>query len=110
MFDKLTERERQEEGRGKSGVVTGFTAKNNLTGEEMPVWISDLVLMKVGTGAVVGVPGHDLRDFEFAATMKLPVKRVVIGPDGDATEIVRSEQVQEEAVAADIATNRACLI
>ena len=54
----------------------------------MPIWVSDFVLRGFGTGAVVGVPGHDRRDFEFAQTFKLPVKRVVVAPDGDGTDII----------------------
>lgn len=91
-----SELERQEEGRLKTGAFTGFYVKNELTGEEMPVWVSDFVLMHFGTGAVVGVPGHDMRDFEFAKTFNIPIKRVVVGPDGDTSEITRPEQVQEE--------------
>jgi leucyl-tRNA synthetase len=89
--------ERQEEGRLKTGVFTGLYVKNELTGEDMPVWVSDFVLAGFGTGAVVGVPGHDMRDFQFAATFEIPVKRVVVGADGDTGEITKPEQVQEAA-------------
>ncbi len=92
-----SEVERQEEGRNKTGVFTGLVAKNQLTGRNMPVWVSDFVLAGFGTGAVVGVPGHDMRDFEFARQFDLPILRVVDGPDGDNSEITRPEQVQEEA-------------
>src|SRR5207302_474700 len=91
-----TEIERLEEGRKKTGVLTGFYVKNELTGKDMPVWVSDFVLAEFGTGAVVGVPGHDLRDFEFAKEFNLPIVRVVVGEDGDTSEITRPEQVQEE--------------
>ncbi len=94
---KKSEIERIAEGREKRGVFTGFYGINQLTGKRMPIWVSDFVLASVGTGAVVGVPGHDKRDFEFAKEYNLPVVRVVVGPDGDRTEIVRIEQVQEEA-------------
>lgn len=94
---RKTELERQEEGRKKTGVFTGFTAKNNLNGAELPVWVSDFVLAGFGTGAVVGVPGHDLRDFEFATTFNLPIKRVVVSADGDDSEITSAAQVQEES-------------
>ncbi|MBU1931832.1 leucine--tRNA ligase [Patescibacteria group bacterium] len=90
-----SELERITEGRKKTGVFTGLYALNNLNGKKMPIWVSDFVLMSVGTGAVIGVPGHDLRDFEFAQQFKLPVVRVVVGSDGDKSEITRSEQVQE---------------
>ncbi|HLC93999.1 MAG TPA: leucine--tRNA ligase [Patescibacteria group bacterium] len=91
-----TEIERQAEGRKKTGIFTGFYAVNNLNGKLLPIWISDFVLPHVGTGAVVGVPGHDLRDFEFATTFDLPVIRVVVGKDGDTSEITRLEDVQEK--------------
>ncbi|HEX5798272.1 MAG TPA: leucine--tRNA ligase, partial [Candidatus Saccharimonadales bacterium] len=91
-----SEIERQEEGRKKTGAFTGFHAKNELTGKDMPIWVSDFVLAGFGTGAVVGVPGHDLRDFEFANEFDLPVIRVVVGSDGDKSEITKPEQVQEE--------------
>lgn len=90
-----TEVERMLEGRKKTGVFTGFYAKNNLNNKLLPVWISDFVLPEVGTGAVVGVPGHDKRDFEFAQTFKLPVVRVVTAKDGDSSEIKTIDQVQE---------------
>lgn len=91
-----TEIERIAEGRKKTGVFTGSYAINNLNGEKLPIWVSDFVLMSVGTGAVIGVPGHDLRDFEFAKEFDLPIKRVVMGTDGDTSEITGSSQVQEE--------------
>jgi leucyl-tRNA synthetase len=62
----------------------------------MPLYISNFVLMEFGTGAVVGVPGHDKRDFEFAQEFSLPVARVVLGKNGDTSPITRIEQVQEE--------------
>jgi leucyl-tRNA synthetase len=89
--------ERQEEGRLKTGVFTGLYAKNQLTGEDMPIWVSDFVLAGFGTGAVVGVPGHDMRDFQFATTFDIPIKRVVVGSDGDAGPITDEKQVQEAA-------------
>jgi leucyl-tRNA synthetase len=92
-----SEIERQEEGRKKTGAFTGFYAKNELNGIDIPIWVSDFVLAGFGTGAVVGVPGHDLRDFEFAREFDIPVVRVVVGPDGDKSEITRAEQVQEES-------------
>ncbi len=84
------------EGRKKTGVFTELYCINQLNNYKMPVFVSDFVVMDVGTGAVVGVPGHDKRDFEFALAMKLPVLRVVVGSDGDKSEITKIEQVQEE--------------
>ncbi len=92
-----SELERQEERRLKTGVFTGLYVENPLTGKKLPVWVSDFVLAGFGTGAVVGVPGHDMRDFEFAKQFDLPIERVVIGPDGDTSPITKSEQVQERA-------------
>jgi len=69
--------DRIAEGKKKTGVFTGLYAINDLTGKEMPIYVTDFVLMEVGTGAVVGVPGHDKRDFEFAKEFKLPVIKVI---------------------------------
>ncbi|MES3034640.1 MAG: leucine--tRNA ligase [Gemmatimonadota bacterium] len=68
----------------KTGVFTGAEAINPATGQPIPVWIADYVLMEYGTGAVMGVPGHDERDFEFAQKFDLPIIRVVAGADDDA--------------------------
>jgi leucyl-tRNA synthetase len=65
--------------REKSGVFTGSYARNPATGESVPIWVSDYVLMEYGTGAIMGVPGHDDRDFGFARQFGLPVVRVVAG-------------------------------
>lgn len=91
-----TDVERQQEGKKKSGVFTGHYVINNLNNKKLPVWVSDFVLAGVGTGAVVGVPGHDLRDFEFASAYDIEIVRVVEAADGDTSPITKSEQVQEE--------------
>ena len=93
---RKTDAERLAEGKEKTGVFTGLCAINQLTGKKMPMYVSDFVLGSVGTGAVVGVPGHDVRDFEFAQKMGLEVIRVVVGSDGDTSPITKIEQVQEE--------------
>ena len=61
----------------KKGVPTGFNVRHPLTGEEVPVWIGNYVLMSYGEGAVMGVPAHDERDFAFAKKYDLPIKQVV---------------------------------
>ncbi|MEK7532880.1 MAG: leucine--tRNA ligase [Patescibacteria group bacterium] len=94
---KMSPEDRIAQGRKKTGIATGLYCLNQLTGYTMPLYVSDFVVMGVGTGAVVGVPGHDLRDFEFAQVMKIPAVRVVVGPDGDTSEITKPEQVQEDA-------------
>lgn len=90
-----SEEDRIAQGRAKTGAFTGSYAINNLNGKKMPIWVSDFVLGNVGTGALVGVPGHDIRDFEFAREFNLEVIRVVVGSDGDSSEITKPEQVQE---------------
>jgi leucyl-tRNA synthetase len=69
----------------KTGVFTGSYAVNPATEKRIPIWISDYVLMEYGTGAIMGVPGHDQRDFEFATKFDLPIVRVVCGEREDAT-------------------------
>lgn len=93
---KKSELDRIAEGTTKTGVFTGLYAINHLTGYKMPIWVSDFVLTGVGTGAVVGVPGHDKRDFQFAQKFGLKIIRVVVASDEDKTEITKIEQVQEE--------------
>jgi leucyl-tRNA synthetase len=92
---KKTDDERMDERRRKTGAFTGLYCINQLTGRKMPIFATDFVLMSVGTGAVVGVPGHDIRDFEFAEEFDIPVVRVVVGSDGDKSHISSKEQVQE---------------
>lgn len=75
---KLSEVDRQLEDREKTGVFTGSYVVNPFNGEQVPIWISDYVIYGYGTGAVMAVPAHDERDFEFAKKFKLPVKEVVI--------------------------------
>ena len=67
----------------KTGVFTGSYAINPATVKPIPIWISDYVLMEYGTGAIMGVPGHDQRDFEFATKFELPIVRVVCGERED---------------------------
>jgi leucyl-tRNA synthetase len=73
--------EREDAGREKTGVFTGAYAVNPVNEERVPIWIADYVLMTYGTGAIMAVPAHDQRDFEFARKYGLPV-RVVIQPAG----------------------------
>jgi leucyl-tRNA synthetase len=73
---------RSERTTGKEGVPTGAFCRHPLTGERLPIWVANFVLMDYGTGAVMGVPAHDQRDFEFARAFGLPV-RVVVQPDGE---------------------------
>ena len=75
---------RQKVEKEKTGVPLGALCLNPATGEPIPVWVADYVLMEYGTGAVMAVPGHDERDFEFATRFGLPIARVVAAPGEDA--------------------------
>ena len=66
----------------KIGMDTGLTVTHPLTGEEVPVWVANYVLMSYGSGAVMAVPAHDERDYEFAVKYNLPIKQVINTPDG----------------------------
>jgi len=77
--------ERTELAKDKTGVFTGAYAINPVNGEKIPIWIADYVLISYGTGAIMAVPAHDTRDFEFATKFKLPIVQVVQPPD-DKTE------------------------
>jgi leucyl-tRNA synthetase len=64
------------------GAATGAYAINPLNGEKVPIWVADYVLITYGTGAIMAVPGHDQRDFDFARQFGLPIRRVIAPPDG----------------------------
>ena len=74
--------ERTELAKEKSGVFTGAYATNPVNGQQIPVWVADYVLWGYGTGAIMAVPAHDVRDFEFATKFGLPIVQVVQPPEG----------------------------
>ena len=76
--------ERGAEDREKTGVPLGRSVVNPVNGEEIPMFVADYVLMEYGTGAIMAVPGHDSRDYDFAKKFDLPVKRVIEGSDPEA--------------------------
>ncbi|HCA88569.1 MAG TPA: leucine--tRNA ligase [Streptomyces sp.] len=78
--------ERQAEAKDKTGVFTGAYATNPVSGERVPVFIADYVLMGYGTGAIMAVPAHDSRDFAFARAFELPMRCVVQPSDGRGTD------------------------
>lgn len=92
-----SDRERTEGDRAKTGVDTGAVAINPVTGKPIPIWIADYVLATYGTGAIMAVPAHDDRDFEFAVQYSLPVVAVVEPP---------SDHPQRE----EILAGKACFI
>ncbi|RPJ03059.1 MAG: leucine--tRNA ligase [Chloroflexi bacterium] len=79
---RKTEIDRTAEGKEKTGVFTGGYAINPVNGARIPVWIADYVLISYGSGAIMAVPAHDERDFEFALKFGLPIVPVIARPDG----------------------------
>jgi leucyl-tRNA synthetase len=90
--------ERQAAEKDKSGVFTGAYAINPVNDEEIPIWISDYVLIGYGTGAIMAVPGHDERDWEFATKFHLPIVEVVKPASGQQID-VSAEAFAEEGIA-----------
>lgn len=80
---KVTDHDAEVE---KEGVDTGLKAVNPFSGEELPIWAANYVLIEYGTGAVMSVPAHDERDFEFAKKYDLPIKTVIQGASGEPSE------------------------
>jgi leucyl-tRNA synthetase len=76
--------ERGAEDRAKTGVPLGRSVVNPVNGEEIPMFVADYVLMEYGTGAIMAVPAHDTRDYEFATAFELPIRRVIEGVDAEA--------------------------
>ena len=74
---KRSEIERMSEGKEKTGVPTGSYAINPANGERIPIWVADYVLWGYGTGAIMAVPAHDTRDYEFASKFDLPIVQVI---------------------------------
>ena len=85
--------DRTDLAKDKTGVSTGAYAVNPVNDEKIPIWISDYVLISYGTGAIMAVPAHDERDFEFANTFALPIIPVVEPPDAEAAEAVRQRRL-----------------
>jgi len=94
-----SELERTSEDKPKRGISTGGVAINPFSGEEVPIWIADYVLYEYGTGAVMGVPAHDVRDFKFAKNYDLPIDFVISSPDDvagfDLTPISEIDEVTQ---------------
>ncbi|MFL5850032.1 MAG: leucine--tRNA ligase [Solirubrobacterales bacterium] len=78
-----TAEERSDTDRRKTGVPLGRTVTNPVNGDQIPMFVADYVLMEYGTGAIMAVPAHDERDYEFARVFDLPIRRVVAGPGDD---------------------------
>ena len=97
MAARKSDFERTELAKDKTGIcIDGLTAINPVNGKKIPIWISDYVLMTYGTGAIMAVPAHDQRDWEFAKKFDLPMIQVVAGKDGAEVNL-------EEAAFTDVA-------
>ncbi|HVT43310.1 MAG TPA: leucine--tRNA ligase [Thermoanaerobaculia bacterium] len=97
----LSALQRQSEQEGKEGRFTGKVAINPFTGEEIPIWLGNFVLPQYGTGAIMSVPAHDQRDFEFARQYDLPI-RVVVAVDGVIPDpAAMTEAVSNDGVSVD---------
>ncbi|MEH1856404.1 MAG: leucine--tRNA ligase [Nostoc sp.] len=103
-----SELERTAEDKPKRGIPTGGKAINPFTGEEVPIWIADYVLYEYGTGAVMGVPAHDVRDFKFAKNYDLPIDFVIVSPDDVAGfDLTPTSEIDEVTQLIQIEYNQA---
>lgn len=93
---RQSELQRESTEKEKTGVFTGSYAINPVNNQRIPIWIADYVLMSYGTGAIMAVPAHDQRDFEFALKFGLPILPVIAHPDRLAKSFVVSNSVDEE--------------
>ncbi|KKK44787.1 hypothetical protein LCGC14_3166550, partial [marine sediment metagenome] len=83
----------------KKGIATGFFATHPLTGEQVPIWVANFVLMHYGSGAVMAVPAHDQRDYEFATAYGLDIKQVIAPAAGSELEVnLKDEAFTEKGV------------
>jgi len=96
LSKKKSELERTSLEKQKTGVFTGSHVVNPVNDEKVPVWVADYVIATYGTGAVMGVPGSDLRDFEFAKKFDLPIVRVIGSSKNDQSEVLSDKDVLEE--------------
>ena len=87
---RQTDIERLSTEKEKTGVFTGAYATNRLNGERVPIWIADYVLLSYGTGAVMAVPAHDTRDFEFAKKFGIPIRTVIAPPGWSSGELAEA--------------------
>ncbi len=94
---RKTDLERTDLSRDKTGVFTGAYAINPVNAERVPVWVADYILMGYGTGAIMAVPAHDQRDFDFAKKFGLPIRRVIAEPGVEAGGSEGAEAPLEEA-------------
>jgi len=104
-ISKKSDLERTELSKEKTGVFTGGFAINPVNGEKIPVWIADYVLASYGTGAIMAVPAHDTRDFEFATKFNLPIVQVVEPPSGKDWKGFTDDGVAINSASSEISLN-----
>ena len=104
-ISKKSDLERTELSKEKTGVFTGGFAINPVNGEKIPVWIADYVLASYGTGAIMAVPAHDTRDFEFATKFNLPIVQVVEPPSGKDWKGFTDDGVAVNSASQEISLN-----
>ncbi|MBV8822660.1 MAG: leucine--tRNA ligase, partial [Ktedonobacteraceae bacterium] len=92
---RMTEIERMSAEKEKTGVFTGAYVTNPVSGEKVPVWIADYVLMGYGAGAIMGVPAHDQRDFEFARRFGIAIREVIRAQDEEVSDPVSWTEAKE---------------
>jgi leucyl-tRNA synthetase len=92
---RMTEIERMSAEKEKTGIFTGGYVTNPVSGEKVPVWISDYVLMSYGSGAIMGVPAHDQRDFAFARKFGIPIREVIRPEDEQPSDPETWTQAKE---------------
>ena len=115
QIDELLEQQKRAKEAGdlgaieKHGIPTGRFAINPFNGEAVPIWVANYILADYGTGAIMSVPAHDERDFEFATKYGLPIKRV-IAPNVDTDDLPLPYLGEDEAVLIDSGewTGEAC--
>jgi leucyl-tRNA synthetase len=91
----MTEIERMSTEKEKTGVFTGAYVTNPVSGDKIPVWIADYVLMSYGSGAIMAVPAHDQRDFEFARKFEIPIREVIRAEEDEASDPATWESAKE---------------
>ncbi len=100
---------RTDEKQEKEGIFTGAYAVNPLNNEKVPVWVGNFVLMEYGTGAIMSVPAHDQRDFEFAKKYGLPIRVVIQNPEKDLVAETMKQAYVEDGVMANSGSIRRAL-
>jgi leucyl-tRNA synthetase len=101
FIERTRAQDPRERAEGKDGVFTGCHAVNPINGEALPVYLANFVLMEYGTGAVMAVPAHDQRDFEFADRFQIPIRAVIAPADGAALPARLDEAFVEDGVLHD---------